>query len=89
MEMIMSYNDSRKCLKDIGDSNPKLKEDCGAISNLIVLLNEELQKEKEGRKRGEKVAKMANEIIMLYESEIPFSIDVEIDKIKQKYSPFV
>jgi len=50
----MNDNDSKAFLAEMARIYPKHKDNFGAVSNLIVLLMEELQKERKGRKRGEK-----------------------------------
>lgn len=66
MKKIMNDNDSKAFLKEMARLCPDYKENFGAVSNLIVLLMEELQKERKGRKRGEKFEKMWNKMKRYY-----------------------
>ena len=94
METIMNDNDSKAFLKEMARLYPKYKNDFGAVSNLIVLLMEELQEEREGRKHGGKFEAIVEELEKYHgwamykkcnEHNI-FLHDVIID-IKQKYFP--
>lgn len=62
METVMNDNDSKAFLEEMARLYPKYKDNFGAVSNLIVLLMEELQKERKGRKRGENFEKVWGEL---------------------------
>ena len=89
MQKMMNDNDSKAFLKDMARLYPKYKDNFGAVSNLIVLLMEELQKERKGRKRGEKFEKMWNKFYKEW-GEYPIelhNIAEFVDDIKQRHFP--
>jgi len=87
MEKIMNDNDSKAFLKDMARLYPKFKDNFGAVSNLVVLLMEELQKEREGRKEGEKYKQICRDIESLMELDRSSLYRDQMKFIKQKYFP--
>ena len=86
MEKIMNDNDSKAFLKDMARLYPKYKDNFGAVSNLIVLLMEELQKERKGRKQGEKYKKMWGKLKGGYWRK---TLDIynTMERLEQKHFP--
>ena len=94
METIMNDNDSKAFLKEMARVCPKYKDNFGAVSNLIVLLMEELQKERKGRKRGEKYKQIVEDMRKLLKPLDGMTITYtagdflkEMNFLQQKYFP--